>query len=408
MLTSRLKRVLEDDRFFWTLTAWIVGGIAFGKGLMLPNRWSATQAQVDYSFGIVRRGLFGQVVTGPFGLQHYPRFVVASALILLVFVSLLVLYTIRSGIEQHFGNYQVSALFFSSYGFTYVANMIGYFDLILGSLAIFVLLIRNPRGRFLAALPISVIALLIHELFFFIFLPTLILSFLLQYGRERTGSTAPFRRRSAITMAALLALVGVVTTACIFLRPSLTEEQVSKMRLRVASRVDFDIKTEFFDVMTRSATDNAAVMRLWYKQRYWWLANTISLVDFAPTLLLLMLITGKVIRSTPALPGWAAWLATATALSPLAMHLLGFDAARWNAWVVVMAYLILLMVCSYSSDLSIRLTRPWRNAIILAIILNIASGNLLLDRRPDNTYPFFGGSLSLKKLMPSKITAPAQ
>jgi len=405
LLNKRLTRLFGDDRSFWSLMAFVAGFIAVGKGIRYPNLWGATQAQVDYHFGFVKRGLFGQVIAGPLGLEQYKRFACVSWLIMLVFLALLVLCTTKSHLSKHLNNYQIPALFFSSYGLTFLVDLAGYLDLFLAALAMAVLLIGNPRARFCAAIPICLAALLIHELFLYEFVPTLLMSFLLQSRRSGDGSGAWRERRSLLVMAVVLASVFVGTTVWISLRPSLPPERMVLMEQRVAARVDFPIRRDFFDVLTRSTEDNAKLMRKAYREGPWWIENAIGVVIFGPTILLLLMITRKLIRANSKAPLGTATLATLAALSPLALHLLGWDRSRWNSLVVLTSYLMLLTVCRSEDKFEIELSPAWRNAMVLVIVLNIASGSVLLDFKVENAFPFVH-SLPVKELKSRGIVAP--
>ena len=387
------------------------GALAFGKGLTTPNRWSATQAQVNYHFGFVKRGLFGQLFAGPLGLQHYRRFVAFSGFILILLVLSLVLYTAKSRLQERFGSYQFAALFFSSYSFTFIVNLIGYLDLVLCILAVVVLLIEDAKLRLVAAISVSIVALMVHEVFFVIFLPLLMLSFFLQLGRPSPTASPAARATpkhlSMLTAVLLLGTVATLTTVWISARPSLRADQVAAMQKEIASNTNFEIRPDFFEVMTRSVSDNAATTQLFYKQPSWWLANVISLLVFGPTLLLLVLATKYICRSDANFPKGSLLLATLAVFSPLAMHLVAWDAARWNAWVVVVSYLVLLTFCRFAKNVRLELSPLWKNAIFLVIVLNIASGNLLMDSRKERLFPFFKERLELKKLKPSWVGPPA-
>jgi len=62
------------------------------KGLRRPSMWAATQAQLDYSHGFIKRGLLGAVY-GPLGGDHYGRLSWIFAAELGVFLLLLGLLT---------------------------------------------------------------------------------------------------------------------------------------------------------------------------------------------------------------------------------------------------------------------------------------------------------------------------
>jgi hypothetical protein len=404
-IRRKVSRFLGNTNRFWMLTAFLVGAVALAKGWRLPNRWSATQAQVGYEFGVVKRGLFGALVSRPLHLEHYARFAVVSYFVLLALMAGLVVYTVRSGISQRLLTLEVIALFFSSYGITYLSHLVGYLDLVVGILVVGLLLIRNPLYRLLIGIPVSLAAIMVHELFLFIFLPVLLLSFLLQ-GFE-LPEKSQFRRM--LGSALLLAAVTGSFTVWLSLRPSLRPEQVSAAQDQIQARSDFPVRTTFFSVMKLSARDNMYSMGEYYRSRRWWLLQGLSFATFAPTIILLLFIANKVIKSDPNLPARAMMiLAIAASLSPLAMHLLGWDVARFNAWVVIAAYLVLLTVCQFSSGAAVSLSPAIRNAMIMALLLNMASGGLLMDDRVVSSFPFLPEKpFTIQSLHPSAWSPPS-
>ena len=178
-LPSRRWRLFSDDRSLWRTAAIVFGTISLAKGLRAPSRWAATQALVNYDHGLVKRGLFGATLGHWLHLERYGRFSLASYALLAIFFALLVWFTVRSGILADLGSGEVVAVFFSSFAVTYIATLVGYLDICLGVLTLLALLVRDPRARFAVAVPISIAAILIHELFLFVFLPAVLFSFVL-------------------------------------------------------------------------------------------------------------------------------------------------------------------------------------------------------------------------------------
>ena len=69
------------ERRFWRWTAVGLGAIAFGKGIREPNAWPYTHAQLNYSAGFIRRGLYGAALGHPLGLHLYGHYVVVSTVL---------------------------------------------------------------------------------------------------------------------------------------------------------------------------------------------------------------------------------------------------------------------------------------------------------------------------------------
>ena len=113
-------------------------------------------------------------------------------------------------------------------------------------------MMRNTRLRFAFALPACVLALLIHEMFFLVFLPVLLFSFLLDAESTRIAaetSQVPWHGGDpGICLPGHDAADGAPASA--------DPEPGQCMEAGIARRVDFDLRGDVFDVMTRSLHDN--------------------------------------------------------------------------------------------------------------------------------------------------------
>jgi len=372
------NQVALDQKRFWFFIAGLAGTLSLLKGLRLPNRWSATQSQIDYSQGFVKRGFFGAFVTGPLGLGHYARFAVVSFLLLGVLIAMAVLFARSSGVVERVG-FEIPAVLLGSYGISTIANTIGYFDVPLGVLTIAVLLVRKASLRFCVAIPVCVIALLIHEMFLFVFLPVVVLSFLVQGISEDKSST--------LWMAVVLMLVaGAVGGRLAYQRP-MSVPHVNAMREHVASRVDFGVREDALDPLQLGAADNRVTMRTYQTNLDYVVKQAACVLAFGPTIVFLLLAMSRVLNAAAA-PQWLTWLGVACALAPLAMHVFAFDVARFNGLICLTSFLVLLvMVQFYAGPVALSGVMQKRMAVFV-LLLSLASGGLLMWRQ-DKMFPAY-------------------
>jgi hypothetical protein len=166
-----------------------------------------------------------------------------------------------------------------------------------------------------------------------------------------------------------------------------------ELRQEVAGRVDFPVDAEFFDVLARSASDNLAIMRsVWAGSNYWAAPNYwpqqvyIGIATLPPAILFLYM----TLRSVGRFSGWrrcAALMAAAIAsLSPLLMHALGWDIARWDCLTVVTAFLA-MSVCLHDST-PLELHTRLRVAVVCVIGIGLAAGPGLMDGQNITPFPF--------------------
>ena len=390
------QQVQRRNRFDWIVIAFVAGAVALGKTLRPPSRWGATQAQVDYRLGLVKRGFFGEFVTRPLHLEHYERFALVSFALLALLLGLLVLYTVRSGLTRRVLAMEVLALFSSSYAVTYLAHTVGYLDIPLAAMTVLLLLVRDPNMRFLLSIPAVVAGVMTHEAYLVLFLPVLALSFLLQAAGDHRR-----RLRAGLIRAAVLAMIAGALAVVMARRPSLTVAQTQAFKAQLTQRLDFTPEPTFFLVMAWSATDNLNVMHTLFHKPGWWKTQVVSVFTIAPTVTLLLFIALRVWRAGgPRIRGSSVVL-VAAALSPLLMHLLGFDSGRWNSLVILNSFLVLLSICYYTEGRAITLSSRVRHIVILVAMLNMASGMLLIESVMIRPFPFLPeGHVSLKALLP--------
>ncbi len=387
----------KDDRRFWWAVSPVLAAISVAKAIRLPNYKSATQAQVDYSLGLIKRGMFGAALARPLHLEIYSRFAVFSWLLLLSTVAFLLVFTWWGGARERVLSPEIVALFFSSYALVYMAHMVGYFEVLLLLLTLVLLSIRPFWIRFAGALPAAVFALAVHEMFLFVFLPVLLFSFLAQ---GFAGDAKKLGKPAILGAVGLLLGVSLATTVRLALHPPMTPAQLNGLTGHIAQLVDFPTDTAMYDVLVRSTRDNLYIMRDVASRAPWWRQQLVCLVTMGPTVLLLVLATRRLLRTVRRpVPRWIGASAVVASLSPLTMHLLGFDVARFNAMVMLTSFLALLTVCRFTEGVPAALSSREHYAVLLVLLLNMTSGDLLMDGRTVRSFPFvreLPGTLNLR------------
>ncbi len=405
-MLQRLAAPFRHERPFWTLCTFILGTIAILRGCDRPNTWILTQAQIDYSEGFVKRALFGELLTRPLHLYSSGSYTALSYSFMAVALASLALFTERSGVRRRIGNGEVAALFFSSYALTYFVSDVGYFDALLLILTLPLLLVRSVTSRFLLALPLSVVALLLHEMFLLAFLPVVLLTFLVNY---QVATNLQEKRRVAL-FGIVLSLANLVITLIIALQPTLSAAKVAALEAGVRAHARFTVRHDFFVVLNRSFADNLHLMvTSFYSDPTWWISQMASIFFFAPLVLLLWLAIRRVLASAglgQSRP--LRWSAATASLAPLSLHLMGFDSVRWNCLVGLTTYLVLLTLCRHLAGAPVPPSYGYRNGCVLAIALALSSSGSLIAGRL-YTYPFFndpGFLYGIRALFHAKDATP--
>jgi len=381
-MDTDLSGAQRQTRIWHWITA-VVAFLAVYRGIRIPNRWSATQAQVNYSQGIVKRGLFGAALSGPLHLYHYGRFALVSfGLLTLLFVLLgvLVFKTLRRGAGN---GWEIVAVFAGSYSVTMLASTVGYFDILLASLAVLPLLVSDARWRFALALPLSVCGVMVHEIYVLVFLPVVLLPFALEAIAAKTQRE---RRRS---LAAIVVIALVCGSICVGLAAStpLTTDKVNAMAEQIKARVDFNPRMDFFYVFVRSARANVSMMRVIYRLGWYRMMHVQSVFVFGPTAAFLVWAGRDFMgRQTSVRRGLMLGLFLFCGLSPLLLHGIATDVSRING-LCCLALFLSFLVCVRMLGMDALVSSPWRQGVATMLLVLTASAGQMQMLRPDRSFP---------------------
>lgn len=366
---------------FWQATSVLAGAIAVYKGLRIPNRWSATQAQIDYSLGIVKRGFFGAVFGHAFHLNHYRNFAVLSFLLLALLLAATVLF-VKASIDR--SAWEVAAVFAGSYSVTMLASTIGYFDILLASLAILSLLMPTQTTRIAVALPLSVVAMLVHEIYLLVFLPILLLQFVLE---AIAGSTARERRIGAASVVVLALLCGAISIR-LAARPPMTELQLQEMIAHIGNNVDFLPRDDFYAVMIRSGHDNFSFMRsVMFRLSWWRMLQLQGLLLFGPVFAFLGWVAFTLSRAQRKISAPLLFaMLTVCACSPLLLHLIAWDVSRFDGLACFSYFLAILVCMRFFGAGTLSISAKRQAVAVCVLLLSMASGGMQM-RREDRVFP---------------------
>jgi hypothetical protein len=391
--TGRIGHGFADDRTFWKMTALVLGTVSLLKGARYPSRWSATQVLINYDFGLIKRGLFGATFGNWLHLEHYKRFSLVSYILLAVFIGLLVLFTFQAGVLKKLGSVEAVALFCGSCTLTFMAHLVGYMDIPLGILTVLLLLIRSSPVRMMAAVPVCLIGILIHESFLVVFFPCVLFSFVL----DIVWVTEVIRRTTLWAFLSMLVLAVLSLTVGLALKTRLTQNQISALRIEGIKRADFPIREDVFDLLRHSTGQNIVSMKDHFLQPWMDLIYIEDKLIYGATIVLLLacvitLIKGTENKEHRRIVAGGAVLA---ACAPILMMFLGWDFARWDALCCLDCFLVLLTLCRVAPAPVPRLSGGYRNAVILTIALSMASSGGLMDNVQPNEFPFFDSAIAV-------------
>jgi hypothetical protein len=390
-----LATLLSDDTRFWRAAAGLFAIISILKGLRLPSLWAATQANLDYHQGFIKRGLFGQLARSlGIPIAHYDAFVVLSALLLLAMLALLGRWVYRSG-ALRLEHGATVAVFGASYALTYLTHLLGYLEIPMAVLAL-VAVSSNTASylRLLGAGIAGCLGVLIHESYLLTFMPVTLLQVLLSSLAAGPASSPPARPgnrlRALLPIAVVVAAVAAVLVSIAWGAP-MTPQRVNGLRAAMTVAVDFPTRDDFFPILTRSTADNVILMTSTMSNGSWWLAQCNAFIIFMPTAVFFLWIALDIVATCqPAAQRVAIKAAVLCAsLCPLAMQLVGWDIYRWYALAAFSSFISLTIVCNhYGAAAAAGRSGALRHVGVLLIGINMATGTGLFDGYRVNTFPF--------------------
>jgi hypothetical protein len=372
------KGIVSDGRLaglilFWTFLVSVL------RALRLPNDFAEAHWLLDYRFGFIKRGLVGSLYTlgcRAFGGSPTPASIaVLSAILYAAECAALCFILWRILRRQSFGyaGVLVALVFVSSPFVVMSAHLFGYFDGLLYVLAIAAIALIL-RGRPLAAAPLQIAALLVHESYLFVGFPLAVAASALTCATpERRGA---WRGHAATHALALLAAAAVIVHQSALVDPLALRGQLSaylKTFDFIASRSEWIAvwqTTSFPDFFHRQAG-------LFAKR----CLDPVVALPVLPPLLALLSVAWVVFR-TAVPPRLLALLAGAT-LCPLAMHAMAWDTARISCYPLGGALIAVWMLCELRAP-SAAVPRVWGALLaLLALGVNIRVGIPLMDFRTE-------------------------
>lgn len=375
--------------------------LAVFKGIHRPDRWGATQMETDYSAGFIKRGLFGEVLRF-FHISHYNQIVVLSFAFTLVLVLELAFIAFHR-LGQATGSPWAGAVMMTSFGLTYLVSLSGHLESFQAVLAIAVLTIRRTRFFLPAAIAASIAGLFIHELFLLVFVPLFVLRALLdtlepvalQPDVESENSLHRAFTPARILGLAALITIPFVTALLLSAAPTLTPSKISLLRQSMIARLDFPPREWLFAVFARGIGDNFRFMVDLAHSAHYWNMQMDSLCMFGPVTAFFIAVSLRQVRQWPQriihIPlRIVVWFAS---LSPLALHLQGFDSFRFNALVVLTSFLVMAILLMHpgvrvqSVGASPVIPPAWSGMAAFLIALNMGTGIGLLDSQQVQLFP---------------------
>ena len=365
----------------WNFVVFTILGLTILRGIRFPNIWSYSHFLFNYEFGLVKRGLIGEIIKhfNSTWLSSYDFFVIVSALILIaniVLLSLLIRDLLNSKNLVLIG---CSIIFVSSLAVVFLSHSIGYFDHIGLLITLVAIRINGFSKKVLFLLPSLTFALLVHEAIAIIFFPIIFMSLLFDVQAEN-------RKHQFIWLVLFSTLV--VSFTWLVSNSTIEKLEAREMYSNLQAQTGYALRKDAFDVLHRRGKDNLIIMNKKWLQAEQLHQFRDSLLAILPVLLTLMYLMVYMLRKSNT-KVYLVILAVLASLSPQLLHVFGWDMHRWNTLTITTSFLMLYVV--YRSK-NRRLLTELPNGIypifILVTFLNGISTIKLFDGYSIKSFPF--------------------
>ena len=401
--------------------------VSLMKGLRMPNLWSATHMTFNYTQGFIRRGLFGQLLRLAGGPRAYRYNVLALlAVILFALAVAAMIRLVRRMLATDGGDVgQVAMIlvFAASPGIVFLAHEIGYLDYV-GLIVVPLFIVWAARARslwliFYVAIAISVVLALIHESMIIMFAPTMWFV-LVAHVITQTHARALSRRTVGLLVAHAVAAAAaaLIASSAIGTLGTKSPERIHLLQASIQRFANFPLRGDGFEALYRPVRDNLMILmpshwRHPVNQRYLVTGLVVAFPGLAVlgTYALRLIVRLALPRLVRAL---LAALFLAAALCPLALNLVGWDSARWNAICFAASFnciaTLRLLFCAPGSAVEARRPRVDDPLMLVlaaaAIVFGLTSNyyGFLFDGYVVQWFPFDGQVRSLLELFQGHFT----
>jgi hypothetical protein len=370
-----------DRAWIIVVTALLTNSVL--RGLRAPNMWGCTHLLLNYDFGLAKRALQGAIlsVLAVPNLYSYDFCFWYSATFLAVNIALLCGLLWRLCTLQDATARLMACVFASSLAVVMLNNSVGYPDHTGLLVTLLLLIIKNFYVRAMVAIVLFSAIILIYEGQLAIFFPLILFRFLLDMG-------SPIRQGRVVALSVLC--ICVLTMSVWVGTLQMSEASATALYESLQARTEYQLGRDIIYILTTANTDRVNdVSEYWLSPRFIRFAVSIWIVTL-PTIAYLVhgtLVNLAHLGRSRAVQG----MAVIASLSPLSLHVVGFDYNRWTTLAITTSLLVFsvttMRFCT-QVDTFPSLTRRRVIAAIVLIGLNLGSTIHLYNGYIVDNFPY--------------------
>ena len=350
----------------------VIFALVILQNLLPPNGFSGTVLIFDYEFGLMRRGLVGELANFYWGAQASRSEVLTVSVLMSLFGLLCLLGLCISRLFHTQTTLLLALLLVSSFAFKAIVGFTGYMDMILIGLVCLAALSDPNRifGILIRALAIFV-GMFCHEIMLAYFAVFLCVDLWVRRGYRITVSE--------ISLASTPLLAGIIAFVVLSIFGINAAENAPVIVDYINQKSEFTADSEATDVIGRSIRDNLALMgekRSEMGYRSWVILDGLPLAVMMLWMLWvnLRLMSGR-------FNGLAQFVVVAAILAPQSLNLIAFDVVRFGAISVLVGFLTLMTLIKSDDEAELRLRH------ILTLRIKNFTDTLLIHGDADQVVP---------------------
>lgn len=338
----------------------VIFTLAVLQNLLPPNGFSGTVLIFDYEFGLMRRGLIGELSNFYWGSEASPSEVLAVSAVMSLFGLLCLLVLVSRRLFQTQTTLWLALLLFGSFALKAIVGFTCYMDMMLIALTCLAALSDPNRWFGIVARMLAVfVGMFCHEIMLAYFAVFLCVDLWLRRGSRISIAE--------ISLASLPLLTGIAGFAVLQMFGHVSAEDAPAIVEYVNQKAGFTADGEATNVIGRSIGDNLALMtekRAEMGYRSWVILDGIPL---ALMMLWVMWLNLKVMSAR--FNGLAQFIVFAAILSPQSLNLIAFDVVRFGAISVLVGFLTLMSILRTDEDAEVRLKHILTLPVFLVVLM---------------------------------------
>ncbi|MCO4823892.1 MAG: hypothetical protein KC451_03455 [Amylibacter sp.] len=338
----------------------VIFALAILQNLLPPNGFSGTVLIFDYEFGLMRRGLVGEVANFYWGAQASRSEVLTVSVLMSLFGLLCLLGLCISRLFHTQTTLLLALLLVSSFAFKAIVGFTGYMDMILIGFVCLAALSDPNRifGILIRALAIFV-GMFCHEIMLAYFAVFLCVDLWVRRGYRITVSE--------ISLASTPLLAGLAGFAVLSIFGINAAENAPVIVEYINQKADFTADGEATNVIGRSIGDNFALMtekRFEMGYRSWVILDGMPLAVMMLWMLWvnLRLMSGR-------FNGLVHLVVVAAILAPQSLNLIAFDVVRFGAISVLVGFLTLMTLIKSDDEAELRLRHILSLPVFIVVMM---------------------------------------